>query len=235
MSRSWPGPRPRATVCGNTSAAIVSGWLRLQVWLLLLVAFAVMQAVQLRRITRERDRANRITDFMTHMFKVSQPSEARGNTITVREILDKASTDIDTGLAKDPELQANMMDVMGNVYTSLGLYQRGDSLLSRAVETRRRVLGAENPRHAEIHGRPGLGSSARRPLSRIRKIGTRDARPAATRARPRTPRYSQISQRPELDAVPTGQIRRVGKTAVRKRSTCRSGPGSGACRRLCSR
>jgi serine/threonine protein kinase len=112
---------------------------------LLLLAFAVMQAVQLRRITRERDRANRITEFMTRMFKVSQPSEARGNTITVREILDKASTDIDSGLAKDPELQANMMDVMGNVYTSLGLYQRGDSLLSRAVETRRRVLGAKNP------------------------------------------------------------------------------------------
>ena len=110
-----------------------------------LVAFAVMQAVQLRRITRERDRANRITNFMTRMFKVSQPSEARGNAITAREILDKASTDIDTGLAKDPELQANMMDVMGNVYTSLGLYQRGDALLTRAVETRKHVLGAENP------------------------------------------------------------------------------------------
>lgn len=111
----------------------------------LLIAFAVMQAVQLRRITRERDRANRITDFMTRMFKVSQPSEARGNAITAREILDKASAEIDTGLAKDPELQANMMDVMGNVYTSLGLYQRGDSLLSRAVETRKRVLGTRNP------------------------------------------------------------------------------------------
>ena len=200
---------------------------------LLLVAFAVMQAVQLRRITRERDRANRITDFMTHMFKVSQPSEARGNTITVREILDKASTDIDTGLAKDPELQANMMDVMGNVYTSLGLYQRGDSLLSRAVETRRHVLG-EEPRHAEVDGRPGLGSSAGRSLSRSRKIGARDAGPAAERARPRAPRYSQIRQRPELDALPTGQIRRVGKIAGGNARPAEAGPGSGECGRLCS-
>lgn len=88
----------------------------------LLVAFAVVQAVELRRITRERDRANRITDFMTRMFQVSQPSESRGNTVTAREILDKASTDIDKGLTKDPELQAQMMDLMGNVYTSLGLY-----------------------------------------------------------------------------------------------------------------
>jgi eukaryotic-like serine/threonine-protein kinase len=131
-----------------------------------LVAFAAMQAVQLHRITRERDRANRTTDFMTRMFKVSQPSEA-----TVREILYKASTDIDTGLQKDPELQANMMDVMGNVYTSLGLYQRGDSLITQIglanslgglgkyneaekllLQTRdiqRRVLGLDSPRTAD--------------------------------------------------------------------------------------
>ena len=70
---------------------------------ILLIAFAATQAVQLRRITRERDRADRITEFMTNMFKVSDPSEARGNSITAREILDKASKDIDTGLAKDPE------------------------------------------------------------------------------------------------------------------------------------
>lgn len=50
-----------------------------------------MQGVQLRRTTRERDRANRerdratrITDFMTGMFKVSDRSEARGNSITAR-------------------------------------------------------------------------------------------------------------------------------------------------------
>jgi serine/threonine protein kinase len=45
---------------------------------LLLAGFVIVQAVQLRRITRERDRANRITDFMTNMFKVSDPGQARG-------------------------------------------------------------------------------------------------------------------------------------------------------------
>ena len=34
----------------------------------LLIAFAVMQTIQVRRITRERDRADRITQFMTNMF-----------------------------------------------------------------------------------------------------------------------------------------------------------------------
>jgi eukaryotic-like serine/threonine-protein kinase len=119
---------------------------------LLLTGFIVTQAVQLRRITqerdrttRERDRANRITDFMTGMFKVSDPSEARGNSITAREILDKAAKDIDTGLAKDPELQAQMMDVMGDVYDNLGLYPRAQSLQQRAIGIRQRVLGQESP------------------------------------------------------------------------------------------
>ncbi|MGA2588838.1 MAG: serine/threonine-protein kinase [Bryobacteraceae bacterium] len=111
----------------------------------LLISVAVAQAFELRRIRRERDRADRVTEFMTGMFKVSNPSEALGNDIRAREILDKASKEIDTGLAKDPELQAQMMNVMGNVYESLGLYAKADSLLRRAVEIRSRALGAKNP------------------------------------------------------------------------------------------
>jgi serine/threonine protein kinase len=81
----------------------------------LLIAFAVTQTIELRRVRLERDRADRVTDFMIGMFKVSDPSETRGNDVRAREILDKASQDIDTGLAREPELQAQMMDVMGNV------------------------------------------------------------------------------------------------------------------------
>jgi serine/threonine protein kinase/tetratricopeptide (TPR) repeat protein len=111
----------------------------------LLTGFAVVQGIQLRRITRERDRADRVTQFMSGMFKVSDPSEARGNTVTAREILDKASRNVDSGLAQDPELQAQMMEVMGNVYRNLGLYSRADSLLRGSAETWRRILGPNNP------------------------------------------------------------------------------------------
>lgn len=112
---------------------------------LLLAGFAVMQAVQLRRITRERDRANRITDFMTGMFKVADPNEARGNSITAREILDKSSREIETGLAKDPQLQAQLMGTMGQVYVSMGLFPQGQAMLERAVQTGRRIGGPDDP------------------------------------------------------------------------------------------
>jgi eukaryotic-like serine/threonine-protein kinase len=111
---------------------------------ILLLSAAIAQTLQLRRTERERDRADRITKFMTEMFKVSNPSEARGNDIRAREILDKASTEIDTGLTKDPELQARMMHTMGTVYESLGLYSKAESLFGRAAEIRRGVLGPMN-------------------------------------------------------------------------------------------
>ena len=111
---------------------------------ILLIAFAATQTLQLRRIRRERDRANRVTDFMTQMFKVADPNEARGNTITAREVLDKASREIDAGLAQDPELQAELLYTMANVHMSLGLYSTAEKQLNRTIAIRRSVLGAND-------------------------------------------------------------------------------------------
>ena len=118
---------------------------------LLLIAFAATMALQARRIANERDRANReaaaserVTDFMTQMFKVSDPGQARGNSITAREILDKASNDVNTGLANDPVLQSRMMNVMGTVYDNLGLFAQAEPLLRHALEVRQSTLGNKN-------------------------------------------------------------------------------------------
>ncbi len=119
----------------------------------LLVVFVGMLAYQLQRTTRERDRANRITEFMTKMFEVADPSEARGNSVTVREILDKASKTIEADLNKDPQLQGQMMSVMGDVYHRLGLYSKAEPLLRHAMEIERRELGPENSETASTTSR----------------------------------------------------------------------------------
>jgi non-specific serine/threonine protein kinase/serine/threonine-protein kinase len=119
--------------------------------LLLLLGFAITMTVQARRIARERDRANqeaevsrRVQDFLTGLFQVADPSKARGNSITAREILDNGAKKIDTELGTQPVIQAQLMHTMGNVYSSLGLFPQAQGLLERAVETRRRVLGPEH-------------------------------------------------------------------------------------------
>jgi serine/threonine protein kinase len=116
----------------NRTAVVVAAGL-----VILLAGFAVMQTVQLRRTTRERDRADRVAEFVTGIFKVSDPNERVGNTVTAREILDQAAKDIDTGLAKDPDLQSRMMRVMGRAYLNMGLFSRAQTLLDRSVQTSR--------------------------------------------------------------------------------------------------
>jgi eukaryotic-like serine/threonine-protein kinase len=111
---------------------------------LLFVSFAIVQAIQLRRTTQERDRADRVAEFMTQMFEVSDPSEARGNSVTAREILDRSSAEIDKSLGRDPELRASMMFQMGSVYQSLGLYTKAQSLLEQTLEIDRRTFGSVN-------------------------------------------------------------------------------------------
>lgn len=113
-------------------------------FLALLAGFSIIQAVELRRITRERDRADRIAEFMTGIFKVSDPNERVGATVTARELLDKAAKDIDAGLSKDPELQARMIQVMGTAYSDLGFYPRAQVLFERSIQIGRSTAGPEN-------------------------------------------------------------------------------------------
>jgi serine/threonine protein kinase len=101
------------------------------------IAATLIQARTVRRqrdaALLERDRADRVTRFMTGVFRVADPSQKTGNQVTARELLDKASQEVEAGLAENPDLQARMMAAMGKAYTNLGLYGRSQSLLEKSV------------------------------------------------------------------------------------------------------
>ena len=99
------------------------------------------------RAEAEAETARQTTRFMVDLFKVSDPSEALGNKITAREILDKGARRIDSELADQPAIQATLMDTMGTVYTSLGLYDSAIPLVRKAYERRLKLWGGE---HAEV-------------------------------------------------------------------------------------
>jgi serine/threonine protein kinase/tetratricopeptide (TPR) repeat protein len=114
-------------------------------------AFAVLLAVsavliirQSARTAHERDKAERVSAFLVDLFKVSDPSEAKGKSITAREILDQGAARIETEMKDQPEVQASLMDAIGMVYRGLGLYDSAIPLLEKSVKLRREVLGNEN-------------------------------------------------------------------------------------------
>jgi tetratricopeptide (TPR) repeat protein/tRNA A-37 threonylcarbamoyl transferase component Bud32 len=91
--------------------------------------------------------ASQVSDFMVNLFAVSDPSEARGNSVTAREILDRGADRIRSDLKEQPLVQARLMSTMGNVYDGLGLYPDGRRLLEAALEKREAALG---PDHLDV-------------------------------------------------------------------------------------
>jgi eukaryotic-like serine/threonine-protein kinase len=118
----------------------------------LLGVFAVVMTIQAGRIARERDRANQeaatarqVSDFLAGLFKVSDPSEARGNTLTAREILARGTAQVEGSLKDQPQVQARLQATIGTVHTGLGLYAEAERLPKRALETQQRVVGTDSP------------------------------------------------------------------------------------------
>jgi serine/threonine protein kinase/tetratricopeptide (TPR) repeat protein len=102
------------------------------------------------RASQEAKTAKRTSDFLTGLFEVVDPGEARGNTVTAREILDRGSERIEKELVDEPEVRASLMGTMGRVYAQLGLFPQALPLLRKSVEERRQALGDEDARVAEI-------------------------------------------------------------------------------------
>jgi tetratricopeptide (TPR) repeat protein len=106
-----------------------------------LAGYALVQRKAAERQTvraeAEAETARQTTNFMVDLFKISDPSEARGNTVTAREMLDKGAARIDRDLAKQPAIRATLMDTVGTVYMGLGLYGQARRSLDGAVATRR--------------------------------------------------------------------------------------------------
>jgi tetratricopeptide (TPR) repeat protein len=92
---------------------------------------------QTARAEAEAETARQTTGFLVDVFRISDPSEARGNSITAREMVDKGAQRIGTELAKQPAIQSTLMDTLGTVYVGLGLYGQARPLLESAVATRR--------------------------------------------------------------------------------------------------
>ncbi|HEX7012615.1 MAG TPA: tetratricopeptide repeat protein [Steroidobacteraceae bacterium] len=93
---------------------------------------------------RERRTAAEVSQFMQEVFRVANPSESRGNTVTVREVLDAAVARIDTELKAEPRVRATLLRTMGQVYNGLGLWKQAYELLTRAVAQERASFGNDH-------------------------------------------------------------------------------------------
>jgi eukaryotic-like serine/threonine-protein kinase len=129
---------------------------------LVLIAAAVISIRQSIRASREAASAQAVNDFLQNdvlaqasAANQSGPSAKPDPDLKVRTALDRAAQRITGKFDRQPEVEASIRDTMGQTYIDLGLYPEARKQLERAMELRRRLLGAENPKTLKTMSRLG--------------------------------------------------------------------------------
>ena len=122
----------------------------------LLVGFALTMAVQARRlkierdrVQVERDRAEQVVGFLEEIFASSDPLAEESRDVTAREILDRGRRRLETDLPDQPVTKASLLQTIGRVYYSLGIFDGSATLLRQALELRLEHLPADDLAVAE--------------------------------------------------------------------------------------
>ena len=64
-----------------------------------------------------------MSEFLVELFKLPDPTVSRGESLTVREVLDRGAKRLSEELADQPELRGTMLTTLGSAYRELGLYE----------------------------------------------------------------------------------------------------------------
>jgi serine/threonine-protein kinase len=97
------------------------------------------------RVVAERDKAMEVRSFLMEMFGASGASQAVGDTVSVRRLLDLQVANLSGTYQDRPELKAEMLEVLADAYDRLGLMQAALPLAQEALDLRRGMLPPEDP------------------------------------------------------------------------------------------
>ena len=92
------------------------------------------------QVEEELAKSEAVTGFLVDLFQASNPEENIGLDLTARTLLQRGEERVDT-LTEQPLVQAELQNVIGQVYTDLGDYERADRLLMKSLTTRREASG----------------------------------------------------------------------------------------------
>lgn len=160
-----------------------------------LVTFYTLQ------LANERDRANlaaaesrEVATFLTDMFASASPHVAQGEVVTATDLLEQGRDSIDA-LDEQPQLQAELLRIIGRSYTALGSTDESIAILERSLQLKRNANPPEPLAIAETlhnlseahrqHGGPEQAEALMRESLAIvvAELGEQHATAITTRAR----------------------------------------------------
>lgn len=112
-----------------------------------LVAGLTVALWQAQVARQEARKAEEVQQVLESLFTVSDPNIAQGEALTARDLLDTGASRIQGELAEQPEVQAEMLSVIGRLYHPLGEYDRAEGLHRQALALQRDLKG---PMHIDV-------------------------------------------------------------------------------------
>ncbi|MEM7656103.1 MAG: serine/threonine-protein kinase [Bacteroidota bacterium] len=99
------------------------------------------------RLGKERDQARNeaeksqaVTEFLADIFESNTPYEAGADTLLARDLLDRGAERIPKEFQQQPEIQIELLGLLGELYTELGLWEVGKTQYLAALETQAEQL-----------------------------------------------------------------------------------------------
>jgi serine/threonine-protein kinase len=96
----------------------------------------------------EAAKAERINSFLQEMLSAADPFK-QGKDIKVAEMLNEAAKRAHQELSEMPEIEATVLNTIGQTYYSLGLFKPAEQVLGQALSIRETIFGPEHPDVAE--------------------------------------------------------------------------------------
>ncbi len=127
-------------------------------FVLVLIGFSVVTALQAQTVARERDTAQaerdkseQVVQVLVNLFQTSNPTVVPGgDTLRVGEFLEQGEARVLDELEDQPEVQARMKQVLGNMYRARSQYDRARPLLEEALAQQRTLQGSDDPAAAAM-------------------------------------------------------------------------------------
>jgi eukaryotic-like serine/threonine-protein kinase len=112
---------------------------------------------QAREARIEAARAEQVKVFIASIFQQATPREGVGGVVTASDLLESAALRIETELASNPQVAAELGVLVGEGFDSLGDSRKGEVPLRAAVARAEQALGRRHP--ITVHGKALLAHS----------------------------------------------------------------------------
>ena len=118
----------------------------------LLTAYAVTVTYQARELVSRQERveiearkARQVADFLVGLFEAADPVRSRGDALTAVELVEVGVEQARGDLDAEPELRAEMLQVLGKVSLNLSRFDRAHELMSEALDAQRELHSSDHP------------------------------------------------------------------------------------------